>query len=277
MIRVLFDPPQTTPWVNWVSRCETAGRHHSERRLQGLQSKVTNLYRQQKDVFLGSNGAFHGKCAYCESSITPTQHGDLDHYRPKDGVCDERNQTVMVVAEDGNPKPHPGYYWLAYNWRNLLPSCQKCNQLTKDPVSGRTIGKGMRFPVGSIRAESEGQEADEEPLLINPVLEDPADHLEVDGLGIMVGRTPKGDLTVELLGLNARELADRRRRTYKATRAKLGGWASQICLNGLPSPAGQQARLEAEEEIQRVERGEVEYAAAARKALHECREEIRSL
>lgn len=277
MIHVLFAPPQTPAWDNWVHSCEAAGQQHSERRSQGLDSKVSSLYRQQKEVFLGSVGAFHGKCAYCESFIASTQHGDLDHYRPKDGVRDEQNQMVMVVAQDGNPRPHPGYYWLAYHWRNLLPCCRKCNQLNKDPASGRTIGKGMRFPVGSFRAESEGQEAGEEPLLINPVLEDPADHLEVDDLGIMSGRTPKGATTVELLGLNARELVDRRRGAYKATRAKLGGWTSQICLNGLPSPAGQQARYEAEEEIQHVERGEVEFAAAARKALHECREEIHSL
>ena len=32
---------------------------------------------------------------------------------------------------------HPGYFWLAYNWKNLLPSCQNCNTYG---------GKGVQFP-----------------------------------------------------------------------------------------------------------------------------------
>src|SRR5260370_20134326 len=88
---------------------------------------------------------FSGKCAYCESEFTSVAWGDVEHYRPKRGVTGEN---------------HAGYYWLAYEPRNLLPSCQKCNQ-----------GNGKRnyFPVAGVRAErSEDDLAAELPLLLNP-------------------------------------------------------------------------------------------------------------
>jgi hypothetical protein len=71
---------------------------------------------------------FAAKCAYCESSFDAVAWGDVEHYRPKRGVSGE---------------DHRGYYWLAYNERNLLPSCQLCNQ-----------GKGKRnqFPIAGVRA-----------------------------------------------------------------------------------------------------------------------------
>ena len=58
---------------------------------------------------------FHGKCAYCESFYSQTQPVDVEHYRPKGRV-----------AEAG--ADHPGYWWLAMEWENLLPSCIDCNR-----------------------------------------------------------------------------------------------------------------------------------------------------
>jgi len=62
---------------------------------------------------------YHGKCAYCESTLFASAGWDqLDHFRPKNKVLDERNRTVRI---DG--KPHT---WLTYLARlrvgpNLLP------------------------------------------------------------------------------------------------------------------------------------------------------------
>ncbi len=52
---------------------------------------------------------YQGKCAYCEQ-ITGLQ---LEHYRPKSK-----------------------YYWLVYEWTNLLPACSECNSK-----------KGTQFPI----------------------------------------------------------------------------------------------------------------------------------
>lgn len=50
----------------------------------------------------------HGKCCFCETKIGPD--GDVEHFRPKAAWC----------QGDGEPLNWPGYYWLAYEWSNLL-------------------------------------------------------------------------------------------------------------------------------------------------------------
>ncbi|WP_314961798.1 hypothetical protein [Bradyrhizobium cosmicum] len=55
---------------------------------------------------------FHGKCAYCESLYASQAPVDVEHYRPKGRVKDEH--------------AHPGYWWLASEWTNLLPASITC-------------------------------------------------------------------------------------------------------------------------------------------------------
>jgi len=101
---------------------------------------------------------FFGKCAYCESNVDATGWGDVEHYRPKRKVEEE--------------PAHGGYYWLAYDPSNLLPSCQKCNQ-------GQ--GKMNHFPVvPSTRAFNELAVPSEVPLLLSPYLHRPGEHLIYD-------------------------------------------------------------------------------------------------
>ena len=126
---------------------------------------------------------FHGKCAYCESPYRAVDSLDVEHFRPKGRVAES--------------KTHPGYWWLAAMWTNLLPSCPPCNQrrrhvdykpgmtleeferaLQKDPK--KTSGKANSFPVRHDHwvDDENGDLTTEDPLLINPTLRDPADHLE---------------------------------------------------------------------------------------------------
>ena len=65
---------------------------------------------------------FHNKCAYCERQ---EYKPDVEHYRPKKSV-------------DPPQENNHGYYWLCYEWSNLLPSCSQCN---------RRPGKHNKFPV----------------------------------------------------------------------------------------------------------------------------------
>src|SRR5262249_41491941 len=58
--------------------------------------------------------AQHDKCAFCESKMCHTGFGDVEHYRPKAGY----------KQREGDALGRPGYYWLAYEWSNLLLSCQ---------------------------------------------------------------------------------------------------------------------------------------------------------
>jgi hypothetical protein len=92
----------------------------------------------EDDVWKGfrnwlKDNAFNGKCAYCETRITAfTPHAE--HFRPKGRVQDlkpnandDTLEFVKIVDEDGEEIEHPGYFWLAYHWQNLLPSCEFCN------------------------------------------------------------------------------------------------------------------------------------------------------
>ena len=143
------------------------------------------------DVKRALDEIFHGKCAYCESFYAKTQPVDVEHYRPKGKVDD---------AGD-----HRGYWWLAMDWENLVPSCIDCNrkrwQRTPEPdlqgsmvelsdqgefARGDTFktGKQSAFPLAtnSPRAkwDSVGKAVDlslEKCLLLDPTRDTPDDHL----------------------------------------------------------------------------------------------------
>lgn len=152
---------------------------------------------------------FHKKCAYCEFNYAPGISGDVEHYRPKGGVKPDQGKPIW-----------PGYYWLALDWENLLPSCTICNQSNTqlDLTTGdeRTVGKLNSFPLvdEKHRAKPEGDISKEDPLLLNPCADEPQQHLqfvERDGhRALLHGLSDKGAKTIELLGLNRADLVKAR-------------------------------------------------------------------
>ncbi|MFG3553374.1 hypothetical protein ACGGAQ_03195 [Micromonospora sp. NPDC047557] len=103
----------------------------------------------------------HGKCWYTESKNLGADD-DIDHFRPKGGV-------------QGIPD-HPGYYWLAFDWKNFRLSCHHANRPRRARGSSLTGGKGARFPLldESKRAFSEEDNLEAEmPLYLDPC--DPED------------------------------------------------------------------------------------------------------
>lgn len=140
--------------------------------------------------------AQHGKCAYCENRID-SEYGGVEHYRPKGAV----QQSAASAAE------LPGYFWLAYQWENLLVVCSRCN-----------THKGEAFPLAqpNARAVDGASHAEEAPLLLDPTMDEPELHIRFDAeraLAIDLGR--RGLATIETLGLNRRELLDGRREYYQ--------------------------------------------------------------
>ena len=127
MIKITFVEPVSEDWLNWKNNCQQATTEIINSVNQAMHPTVTNLYKDQKPVFVDTKCNFFGKCAYCESLITNNQPGDVDHYRPKGRVMDANNKPVMITTALGE-NPHPGYYWLAYQFSNLLPSCIDCNR-----------------------------------------------------------------------------------------------------------------------------------------------------
>src|SRR5262245_54535333 len=174
MIKVEFKKPMPSDkFDDWLSRCETAAKQ-----LKGAKGVKEKLYKEQRQFFLD---LFHGKCAYCEAKIVLDQHkGDVEHYRPKGGVTDENDKPIEIDDGRGGKQPHQGYYWLAYSWRNLLPSCIACNR--PDASGDHRVGKWNRFPVAGKHASTPAKIAEEKPLLLSPLLEeyDLAQHLVFD-------------------------------------------------------------------------------------------------
>jgi hypothetical protein len=71
---------------------------------------------------------------------------------------------------------HPGYWWLAVRWDNLVPACGMCNTYKTD-----------RFPLEGSRAISPQDGSDleslqdlEKPLVLHPLVDEPEDHLDFD-------------------------------------------------------------------------------------------------
>jgi uncharacterized protein (TIGR02646 family) len=129
--------------------------HRSGEKIFNIDS---NIYRSES-VRKALRHAQYDKCCYCESKFLATSYGPVEHYRPKGAV-----QQAL-----GQKKEYPGYYWLAYDWNNLLFSCTACN--TK---------KGELFPLIDKKARARSHHDDitmEQPLLINPTVENPRDHI----------------------------------------------------------------------------------------------------
>ena len=173
------------------------------------------------DVQQALRNDFAWKCAYCERQLEKGSF-EVEHYRPKGGVsgCN-----------------HPGYWWLALTWTNLLPTCAGCNKglhqhivtvaTTLDEVEAMQAmkpsqlhGKSMQFPVGAARLLAENDDdAAEQSHLIDPTRSDPEQHLRwrhdgflsvveaADGAG---GPSVLGAETIKCVALNRLDLAENR-------------------------------------------------------------------
>lgn len=153
--------------VHWTGEAKKEGSVHSVRE---------HVYRHNS-VKIALEELFHRKCAYCEARLGEVDW-QVEHFRPKRSVAERPD--------------HPGYYWLAYTWENLYPSCVPCNQsrqdkpLWDDPVAGATEGKADQFPIEdeNLRVMCPGDDlALERPLLLDPCNDDPETALIYTTLG----------------------------------------------------------------------------------------------
>ncbi len=196
---------------------------------------------------------FHGKCAYCESRYTKTQPVDVEHWRPKEAVEVESGARLRVTK--------PGYYWLAADWDNLLPSCIDCNRRRRQyeglAETGRiNLGKKNRFPLAdeSRRAKAPGEEAGEEPLLLHPCRDRPEEHLLYpegeESRGVVQAALQQGSpslkatKSIEVYALNRRDLVLARRELFLDILGRLDTVATLIdVLDSVTDPV-KRARTE---------------------------------
>jgi hypothetical protein len=166
------------------------------------------------DVSVTLMTLFYGKCAYCETFLGGSVPIDSELFRPAASVAE---------APD-----HPGYWWLASRWENMLLACGTCNRQ-----------KANRFPLiaESRRAFAEGREVNEQPLLLNPCEDHPEEHLVFNDDGTVVSETPRGQATISVLGLNRDTLVQARRETAERFKNATGGELVQAAQAGAPFAA----------------------------------------
>lgn len=120
----------------------------------------------------------NGCCWYCNVRQVRSDM-PVDHFRPKGRVAEECTET----QDPGTGKvvkqwTHPGYWWLAFDWRNFRISCTFCNSKRIDCDGGSEGGKQDHFPLkdGSLRARSQNDDHGlEQVALLDPCrVEDPS-------------------------------------------------------------------------------------------------------
>lgn len=171
-----------------------------------------NVYRDAYDTKDGKRSkvedqlaiSYHNKCAYCERICK----ADIEHYRPKKKVSNEED--------------HDGYYWLCYEWSNLIPSCITCNRdggkHNKFPILGTRVNEPPKLlndnelDLDKFKANNHPL-IDEIPYLLHPEVDDPLDFFEfeiaVDFKGIRIvgiDSHDRGEKTIEICKLNRQEL-----------------------------------------------------------------------
>jgi len=144
------------------------------------------------------------KCAYCESEVGVATGGDVDNFRPKSGAKGMSGEFV---------KNH--YWWLTYEWENLLLSCPVCNRRKSNffPLKNEE-SRAKVYDVGDkLQKES--------AFLIDPCQDDPADHFIFYENGRLKPMTERGEVTIKVIGLNRRELIHGRKRASQSFRSEL--------------------------------------------------------
>ncbi len=128
---------------------------------------------------------YYDKCAYSEEKLELT----INHYRPR--------------------KDYP---WLENEWSNLHLCCHKCNMASnvRFPIKGSQIKKQ---PPDKMQWRADSRTLlGEKPLLLNPEVDTPENHLYFDPKGIIYGRTDRGRETIQVFNLNRDELISTRRK-----------------------------------------------------------------
>jgi uncharacterized protein (TIGR02646 family) len=136
--------------------------------------------------------AQYNKCCYCESRLINSRDLAIEHFRPKGEVRQMHNDT----------KEYPGYYWLAYEWDNLLLSCNGCN----------SDHKGILFPLANPAHRARSHHDDislEQPLFVHPAQQNPRDHIRFED-DAPIAVTPIGGTTIEEIGLRRNFLRNER-------------------------------------------------------------------
>ena len=205
--RVDADGKPIKPSARWFRRARIATEHATAECRAGRHATLLPRVYAADDVRVALEELFYGKCAYCESRPSASSDWNVEHFRPKAGVRENRD--------------HSGYYWLAYEWNNLYMSCQHCNQWRRErrrwggPNNDAAGGKADQFPLHNEDSRAMGPDDDinaEDRLLIDPCNDNPEKYIGYDLTGgvLAIEDNKRGSTTIRLLNLSRRRLSQDR-------------------------------------------------------------------
>ncbi len=122
---------------------------------------------------------------------------------------------------------HSGYYWLIYEWSNLVSGCWFCNNKKSNffPLLDEEVR--VHEPLEDRREWRADSESflSETPLLLHPAIDDPDEYLTVGDDGKMIEKngSSRGKATIALCGLNSDGLVILRKKLIYGFRKRL--WA----------------------------------------------------
>jgi len=263
--RRTFDVPE---WESWRAQATEEMRTVQASYRPGEKLALKDeLYKVAMKFLLP---LFHYKCAYCESFISSTQPGDVEHYRPKGRIKDSEGKVVRIRCGDADIE-HPGYWWLCYEWTNLLPSCIDCNRRRRHGDEDAVAGKADWFPIAGTRATNPNDSLEnEQALLLDPTDDafDPHQEFEFMSDGKIAAKTPRAQVTCDLLGLNLREkLLEQRLLAYDNAIATFSQFVS-VSISAVASGGGMSdAERRLRSRLNNMWEGREQYSAFARLAL----------
>ena len=166
--------------------------------------------------------SYYHKCGLCETKVGAATVGRVDHYRPKKRV----HGLVM----------HKGYYWLGYEWSNLIFICDRCNnkkfdhfpiedeshRLSSPPVLGNGDIDFFSFVLDTAILQNE------RALILHPELDTPEKHFIFLPNGEIKGITNNGKTTIEKCGLNRQELTLARKKKIDKIHRRLHNCLSRF-------------------------------------------------
>ena len=154
----------------------------------------------KQEVVEALGNLYQWKCAFCESKRFIPQ---IEHFRPTRSVT-------------GNNPSNMGYFWLCYEWTNLLPVCSECNKekLNSFPILTNPRVVSPKFLLSgdldtNANIYTERPLINEDPELLHPEYDD---HVQTcfsfDSKGKIKGIDPqgRGKKTIEEIGLDNKDL-----------------------------------------------------------------------
>lgn len=237
---IFVDRKRVSPSKKWAALARSELARAREFYLIGRKARAQRRHDFNNRLWFEARGSlkelFYNKCAYCESPLVAVK-GDVEHFRPKAEATGARfslrTRSTTKRATESDPD---AYWWLAWDWDNLLIACAVCNS-----------NKRNRFPTIGSRAKAEARGAElaaEKAILLNPCEDRPDQYLVFDEKGVVSSRVPpeqsalnmpkdvdRGAITIEILGLNRPDLVEARRERLETLLLMWRSWLRQKRAN----------------------------------------------